>query len=464
MSAALTLAPKLAAERLRGARGGAALDLLAVIAFAVSAFLVLTVAGGTWMFIERAGSAPAGTAALFSSAQDAEEFLSAYVLLAAIACALLVAPVLNLGAGAARLGARGRAGRLASLRLVGATGGEVVAMSVVETLVQAAIGTVVGLGLWAVSLPAWRFVSFHNTPIGAGEMVPPWWLIVALVVGLLALAALSTVLGLQQVRISPLGVAARQTPRALRAWRLAVFVLALGAMLVFGQILMPAMTDIGWIITVFIALVLLVVGAVNLVGPWVLQLIARPGTRMGSTAGLIAARRIIDDPRAAWRNVSGTALLGMIATVVAIAPVQDPSWGLDALSAMLMADLRAGVLVTLAVGLVVAATSTLVNQGAVVFDRAEESVTLDHAGVPRSLFGAIRRRQVLMPLVATLGISIGTGVVLASPFLADFPFEAQGALLVAGTALVGVLLTLAAAEACRPLQSRVLDSAGRRND
>ena len=113
MSAALTLAPRLAAERLRGARGGAALDLLAVIAFAVSAFLVLTVAGGTWMFVQRAENPPEQVRALLDSVPGSDEVLVAYVMLAAIACALLVAPVLNLGAGAARLGARGRAGRAA---------------------------------------------------------------------------------------------------------------------------------------------------------------------------------------------------------------------------------------------------------------------------------------------------------------------------------------------------------------
>lgn len=210
--------------------------------------------------------------------------------------------------------------------------------------------------------------------------MPPWWLVAALVLGLLALAALSTVLGLQQVRISPLGVATRQTPRA------------------------------------------------------------------------------------AWRNVSAVALLGMIAALVGIAPTASGGADMDAFSVMLLTDIRTGVIVTLAVGLVVAATSTLVNQGALVFDRAAESVALDHAGVPRALFGAVRRRQVLVPLVATLGISIATGLVLATPFLATYPFEAQGAILVGATALVGVLLTLAAAEACRPLQSHVLDSAGRRND
>ena len=430
MNAALALAPRLAVGRLRGARGGATLDVLAVIAFTVSAFLVFTVAGGAWMFLQRNAKPPAAVLELYGPVEQSGSILVGYVLLAAVACALMVGPVLNLGAGAARLGARGRAGRLASLRLVGATGSEVVAMSVVETLVQALVGTVAGLGLWVATLPAWQMVSFHDVPIGAGELVPPWWLIAALAVGLLALAALSTVLGLQEVRISPLGVASRQTPRALRAWRLGMFLVAIGAMVVFGQAIMPSMTDLSGIIVVFMVLVLFVVGGVNLVGPWVLQLLARPGTRLRSPAALIAALRIIDDPRAAWRNVSAVALLGMIAALVGIAPMGVAGAEMDEVSRILVFDIRTGVVITLAVGLLVAATSTLVNQGAAVFDRAEQAVALDHAGVPRSLFGAIRRRQVLVPLLATLTISIGSGLVIRTPDMVRKFAGSQGRFLV----------------------------------
>lgn len=53
---------------------------------------------------------------------------------------------------------------------------------------------------------------------------------------------------------------------------------------------------------------------------------------------------------------------------------------------------------------------------------------------------------------------------MALPFMSEFPFEGQGAMLVGGTALAGVLLTLAAAEACGPLQRQVLTTATRRND
>src|SRR5699024_8373403 len=155
MSATLALAPRLAIERLRGARGGAMLDVLSVIAFTVSAFLTLTVAGGTWMFVRRwqHPGAQIHDATGFDELM-LDQFLQGYVVLAMVACALLVVPVLNLGAAAARLGAHGRARRLASLRLVGMSGRQVAVMSTIETLVQAAAGTFVGVLLWLASLPA----------------------------------------------------------------------------------------------------------------------------------------------------------------------------------------------------------------------------------------------------------------------------------------------------------------------
>lgn len=277
MNSTLSLASHLAVHRLRGGRGGAVLDVLAVLAFTVSSWLILTVTGGTWMFIHRWQHPTEQIRSTMNvNAAQAEPLLQSYVVLAAIACALLVVPVLNLGAAAARLGARGRARRLASLRLIGMSGRQVVVMSIVETLVQAAAGTLIALALWTVSLPAWQGVAFQGQHIAPGELLPPWWLILAVIVVVLILAALSTALGLQQVRITPLGVATQQTPRALRAWRLGAFIAAVIGFVIFGQLFTPAVGYAQLRVYAFVvAMILLVVAAVNLVGPWILQLLAR---------------------------------------------------------------------------------------------------------------------------------------------------------------------------------------------
>src|SRR5699024_612106 len=106
MSPTLVLAPRLAIERLRGARGGAFLVVLAVRSFVISAFLALTVAGGTWMFVQRWRHPSTQIQdALGVDSSTVSTFLQGYVILAMVACALLVVPVLQLGAEAARLGA-----------------------------------------------------------------------------------------------------------------------------------------------------------------------------------------------------------------------------------------------------------------------------------------------------------------------------------------------------------------------
>lgn len=466
MKTVMTLAPRLAAERLRGARGGGVLDVLAVIAFAVSAWLSLTVAGGTWMFVARWQHPSPELQAAFGDAPGAEGSLTqTYVVLAIIACALLVMPVLSLGAGAARLGARGRSRRLASLRLIGMTGREVVAISVVETLVQAAMGVMIGAGLWLISLAAWQAVSFQGQAIAWHEMLLPWWLMLSVVAVLLVLAMLSTVLGLRQLRISPLGVAMQQTPGRLRGWRLIVFLGALIGFVAFAQVFIPVVRELNLTVYAMLAgMILLVVGGLNLVGPWVLQLLARAGVPTSSPARLIAARRIIDDPRSAWRNVSGIALLGLISAFVALMPSDPADYSADETAFVFMTDVRTGIIITLGIGLVVAATSTLVNQAAIVVDRADESVAMDRAGYPRPLFAAIRRDHVLAPLLITLAVSVGVGTLLSAPFIAALGVDYAGLALLAATIGLGVILSVAAAEACRPVQNLVLNQAHRRND
>ncbi|QIP38112.1 hypothetical protein G9444_0868 [Rhodococcus erythropolis] len=78
---------------------------LPVSAFAASTTLLLTVLGGYGAFAGR------------SSEPEAE----AYLALAGVASVLMIVPAVTLGLAAARLGARRRDERLASLRLIGST-------------------------------------------------------------------------------------------------------------------------------------------------------------------------------------------------------------------------------------------------------------------------------------------------------------------------------------------------------
>ncbi|WP_232547592.1 FtsX-like permease family protein [Propioniciclava soli] len=466
-TARLGLATRLAGARLRDTGGSGALDLFAVGANAVTAWLSFVVASGTWMFVQRRAQPPAWLTTL-DDADAAMVVPTTHVILAAMACALLVWPILSLGGAAARLGARGRARRLASLRLVGMTSGEIVSMSVVESLVQAAAGVLLGALAWTASLPLLGLLTFQNTPVAPAELAMPWWLWLGVVAVLLALAAASTALGLTRVRISPLGVSRQATPPALRAWRLAALAAGVFVIAALGGVMQA---PLGALVMglVFAGMLGIAIGLVNLFSPWLLQLIARLGVRTGSPARLLAMRRIVADPRSAWRNVSSLALLGFLVGMIATIPLgTDAFGGLDSLNEMLLADLRTGAVLTLAIALALGSASTALAQSSDVVDRADELVALDKMGVPPALDATARRHQVALPLLATLVLSLGLGVAAALPLVQSLPRMAvlgPSSVAILALTVVGALaLSLLAAESTRPLRRRVLGARVRRND
>ena len=59
----------------------------------------------------------------------------------------------------------------------------------------------------------------------------------------------------------------------------------------------------------------------NVVGPWVLGLVGKVQLRRATTpARLLAARRLLDDPRAVWRVVGGLGLAGFVAGALVVIP------------------------------------------------------------------------------------------------------------------------------------------------
>ncbi|TMR15729.1 FtsX-like permease family protein [Nonomuraea turkmeniaca] len=233
--------------------------------------------------------------------EDAE----AYRALALIASVLMVVPLLVFGGAAARLTVARRDQRLAALRLVGATPGQVVAMTVAEAMIVALAGALAGAAVFALAVPLLAGIEMQGGPWFAGDLFPSPLALAGVLVAVPLLVGLSAVAGLRRVVVSPLGVAKRETPPALRFVRvLALFVvLAVFPLLTRG-------TGVG-IVAVALALAFL---CINLVGPWVVGLIGRITARAArGPARLLAGRRLVDDPRSAWRTVSGVALTGFVA-------------------------------------------------------------------------------------------------------------------------------------------------------
>ncbi|WEH13295.1 FtsX-like permease family protein [Streptomyces sp. VNUA24] len=221
---------------------------------------------------------------------------------------LLVMPVVVLASAAGRLGAARREQRLAALRLAGATPRQILAMTAVEAAGVGAAGALAGALAYTLLLPA-----LAELPYGVGAWYTgqlwvglPWLTVIVLAVTVLI--TLSAVTMLRQVATSPLGVAQQANPRRTRAIRLVLFLAALAYIWI-------STGDSGQLnARQLIALLVLFYGAFWLFGPWVVDRLGRlVGRRAKRPATLLAARRLSDDPRAAWRTVSGLVLAGFVA-------------------------------------------------------------------------------------------------------------------------------------------------------
>jgi hypothetical protein len=418
--------------------------LLPVIAFAVSSLLLLVVAGG---------------AQAFFSWNDGDAFV--YQALAVIALALLVVPLIGLGGSAARLSARRRDDRLSGLRLLGASPAMVAALTVVESSALAVAGAVVGVALYLPVAPLVGLIPFRGDPLGAGAVLHPGAVALA-VVGVAVLSAVSAGLGLRSVVVSPLGVRTRQSAPRMHWVRAAVAAVVIVAtylvmstlQLFEGALLVLTVLGIGFGGTIAV---------LNLVGPWALRMVASGQARRATTARrLLAARAVLESPKAAWRQVSGVAMTSFMAVFAGVGVgilgiAGDGGDGGDGQARTLLADIRTGVVVTVIVSFLMVACSAGVNQAAAVLDRRDLYVSLDRIGMPVREMDAARRRAVMSPLrVTTIGSALTAAIVvlpLAGLSLLVAPLTL---LMVAGCLAAGVLLVWAALRATRPVLTHVL--------
>ncbi|GAA1547823.1 hypothetical protein GCM10009678_33090 [Actinomadura kijaniata] len=248
-----------------------------------------------------------------------------YRLLMLVASVLMVVPLLVFGGAAARLTVARRDQRLAALRLVGATPGQVVAVTVAEAVLTAAAGAVAGAALYGLTVPAVARIEIGGGAWYPADLWPGPLPLLGVLLAVPVLVGISAVVGLRRVVVSPLGVARRETPprmRAVRAVAFAVILVAFGA--VGGSLSGMGRTGIT-VLLVFLGLAFV---GINLVGPWVVALIGRVavGTARGPVR-LLAGRRLLDDPRAAWRTVAGIALTGFVAGFLSLLnpPAADPA-------------------------------------------------------------------------------------------------------------------------------------------
>ncbi|RXZ47370.1 permease [Agromyces fucosus] len=418
----------------RPGTAGAAASLLPVTAFAIVTSLLLVVLGGAqsfWTWPDEIGVT--------------------YQALAVIALVLLVVPLASLGGAAARLSARRRDDRLATLRLLGATPATVSELAVLESVVLAAAGAVAGVVLYFLLVPLVALIPFRGEALGVDGVLLGVPALAAVFGGVVLLAAASAVLGLRQVVISPLGVRTKQDAPKLHWLRI-----VLGIAVIALAFLMMSVLQVAGSVMIILGMLGAAFGGtiavLNLIGPWVIRLVAQSQARRAKTpARLLAARSVLESPKAAWRQVSGVAMTSFMAVFAGTGIALLDSFGEagDVESQQLFADIRTGILITVIGSFLMVASSVGVNQAAGILDRGELYRSLDMLGMPTPTMDAARRRAVMSPLrITALGSAVTAAVVMlpltgAAIIVAPLSLAVIAGVLAAGIGVVwlGLLAT-----------------------
>ena len=224
-----------------------------------------------------------------------------------------VFPILILIGTATRLAAARREERYAALRLCGATSRQISVIAAVDSLLSALLGSLAGIGIFLMLRPALANTAITSQRYFANEVTPTLAGYLAVLVIVPIAAAITGLLSLRRVRISPLGVTRRVTPPPPSAWRTLPLVIGL-ALFVVGLALTNHKSIGGPAIP---GLLVVLVGLV-IAGPWLTGLAARIVPRLMSGASpVLAGRRLGDNPKAAFRSVSGLVLAVFLGTMVA---------------------------------------------------------------------------------------------------------------------------------------------------
>ncbi|UOX92053.1 hypothetical protein MUY14_15995 [Amycolatopsis sp. FBCC-B4732] len=226
------------------------------------------------------------------------------LLLVVVGATTCLVPVFVFVVTSTRLAAAARDRRLAALRLVGADRGQVRRIAAGEALLGSFAGLVVGGALFLLvrALVPRITVSAFRGGIFAADVLPDWRLGVPALLALPLLACAAAVFALRRVVVEPLGVVRRGTRVRRKLWWRLLPAVAGGVLLAVragaGDALDPAV----------IAGVVLVLTAVPLVLPWLVERVAG-ALHGGSPAWLLAVRRLQLDSATAARLVGGIAVV-----------------------------------------------------------------------------------------------------------------------------------------------------------
>lgn len=434
----------------RGARGiGERTSALAVIAFAAATTIFLTVLGGVHGFIWRAsadhtlgclidsGSCAPGTYEAWKHALDEanafvadpgtrwtaersaavmDTYAGGHVILAAFACLMLIVPFISLAGSAARL--------------AGATTAQVVKLTALDAAIQALFGAIIGIIGYVAVMPLIMLLKFQNRHFTFEQLWVGLPVLAGVLVGVTVLALVSSLITLRRVAITPLGVMNRAAQPLPAAWLALIFLVVMAGLY---AMLSNASMFAGFAGLGENAVLVLVFGAffvgftmVNVVGTWVIAKRAKARARRPKNAAvMIAARRILDNPKRAWRNVSGVGLAVFIAVITSVGTSVSQPRGGDPLNpaTLYMRDIGTGGLLTLTFAAVRAAVSSGVMQAGSVYDQAAEYRMLRLEGTDERTLARARFAEVFTPLNTVVLVSGCGSMLLLFPIIAMTLFE-----------------------------------------
>ncbi|MFC5002485.1 FtsX-like permease family protein [Dactylosporangium cerinum] len=248
--------------------------------------------------------------------------LAALDLILSVVAGGLLFPVLIFIGTATRLTAARREQRFAAMRLIGGTPRQISVVAAVESTVAALFGTLIGFGLYLGFRAQLAGIPFTGMPFHIEDVTLGPLMAVAVAVGVPIGAAVASLVALRRVRISPLGVVRRVTPKPPRWYRLIPLLLGIAELTFFiGRVPEHSTAQVA----VFLPGLLLIMVGLVFAGPWLTMIGARLLARRAQRpATLIAARRLADNPAAAFRAISGV-VIGLFVTTVSVGIIQTIS-------------------------------------------------------------------------------------------------------------------------------------------
>jgi hypothetical protein len=331
---------------------------------------------------------------------------------------LLGIPLLTFVGQCSRIGAPARDRRLASLRMAGATPGDVRRIAATESGLAAGAGALLGLAAYLAGrqlLDRTSMSGGHLVRSLPTDVVVPWWALLAVAAGVPLAGMLLSAVALRRVAITPFGVLRGQSDIPPRVMPVVLLVLGGGGMTVFFAIADLLHLDrrpfpLGGMIFLLLFL-LAATGLIQGTAAFsaVLGRFLAPRVRRPSL--LIASRRMIALPLSASRTSSAILLAVLVGAFVEGMRV-NVLLGANT-SQKFYADSFDLVGVAIAVAVVIASGGLLINAAEGIVSRRRTYAALVAAGTPRPVLARAALAETLLPLLPGVVIAAATGILAA---------------------------------------------------